>query len=350
MPTMLEIFVASVVRFVRTAVPLALACFFLACGHVGADKGQPEMCPCTEPVAVRPAYILVNTPSSAPAGSTVSVDWQAPVDHDATDWIGISPVGAAATEFGSYVWVPAGTGGTAKVVVPASARGMHELRYYLANGYSMAAKSAAFEVTTPSEGYSLGPVADVAAGSALSISFQTPSGHVGTDWIGLYQAGAPATDFKTFVYVPEGRNGSVSLTVPPTAAGAHELRYYLANDYVLAASSAVFQVIRPSAPARPEGYSLGKIGKQVAAGAAVEVGFKAPADHAANDWIGLFAVGSEGTDYVVYVVVPSGPGGSVQLVVPEGTQGPHELRYYLADGYDLAAKSAPFEVVGNPPR
>jgi hypothetical protein len=89
------------------------------------------------------------------------------------------------------------------------------------------------------------------ANASIPVFWEAPPGHSSTDWVGVFAAGAPDTDYLSWSYVPTGTAGSLSLTAPATP-GVFEVRYLRDNGYTSVTGSARFSVFAPP----PEGYEI----------------------------------------------------------------------------------------------
>lgn len=94
-------------------------------------------------------YELWGVPVTAYAGSTVAVNWKAPAGHSPSDWIGLYSVATSNTAFKTWKYVGSATSGTVYLKVPDNARGRHEFRFLLNDGFGLAALSTEMEVTDP---------------------------------------------------------------------------------------------------------------------------------------------------------------------------------------------------------
>ena len=90
-----------------------------------------------------------------------------------------------------------------------------------------------------------------AVDATIPVFWEAPPGHAATDWVGVFAAGAPDTQYVSWSYVPAGTAGSLSLTAPSTP-GIYEVRYLRDNGYTSVAGSARFSVFAPP----PAGYSI----------------------------------------------------------------------------------------------
>lgn len=82
------------------------------------------------------------------------------------------------------------------------------------------------------------------AGATIPVLWEAPPGHPATDWVGVFAAGAPDTQYLSWSYVPAGKAGALSLTAP-AAPGIYEVRYLRDNGYTSVAGSARFSVFAP---------------------------------------------------------------------------------------------------------
>ena len=182
------------------------------------------------------AYSVTPGGTSATPGGALSVTWNAPAGHPATDWIALYRVGEPNT---AYVWYQYTTSATINLTAP-SQPGSYQFRYLLNNGYTSAAVSAT--VTVAGSAYSVTAGATtVAAGAALSVSWAAPSVHSAVDWVGLYRVNDPNTVYGWWQYTGAATSGNFNLTAP-TQAGQYEFRYMLNNGYTDAARSAIVTV------------------------------------------------------------------------------------------------------------
>lgn len=203
-------------------------------------------------IAATSSPFTVGNSLSAPAGpvaagSSVTTNWNAPVNHSDSDWIGLFVPGAANNVIETYAYVGSlnQASGSIALTVPANAADgqLYEFRYFLNNTYTLAGKSASFAVGAP---YTLtGPAGSVLAGTSAAGSWTAPSFHSNTDWIGLYAVGASANAFLGYSYTdaPGATSGVTNVLIPAaTAAGMYELRYFTNNSYNAVATSNPFQV------------------------------------------------------------------------------------------------------------
>ena len=164
---------------------------------------------------------------SAPSAVSVSAGVVVRVDvtdgpGNATDWIGLYPVGAADTNYVDWQYLsgttaPPVSGVTAATIafqMPVTA-GDYELRLFANNGYTRLATSASVTVEPTAAVIAVNGVAAPAPSSATAgatVSVQVTNGPANaTDWIGLFPVGAPDTSYLDWRYL----NG----TMAPPASG-----------------------------------------------------------------------------------------------------------------------------------
>ncbi len=90
----------------------------------------------------------------------------------------------------------------------------------------------------------------VAPRGQIVISWTAPAGRPATDWIALYQVGAPATRYIGYRYTKTRATGSETFTVPGQP-GNYEARYLQAGGYVAVATSQPFVVSGWAVPVPP---------------------------------------------------------------------------------------------------
>jgi len=154
------------------------------------------------PVPLPPGQYRLNVSSTSVAvGSNLTVTWQAPLGSSATDWVGLYLVGSPDDSFLWWTYTNGTATGSATFTVPKIV-GQCELRYYLNNGYTLAAKSQVVTVTasnTPSL-----PPAPTRTPSAQAVGPSLPRG----------------TRFVMRDYLRKGwKNELVFFTVPQSVYG-----------------------------------------------------------------------------------------------------------------------------------
>jgi len=165
--------------------------------------------------------------SFALVGSTsVKVSWTAPSGRPASDWIGLSSVGAPGYW---YTWSQ-NTGGAAAgsmVLNLPSSPGIWVFRYYTGSNYTIAATSAPLSVGV--SGFSVGASpGTVAAGAPLTVTWTAPAGRPAGDSIGLFRVGVSNVNPTTTQYV-NGSAGTFAMPAPQTA-GEYRFRYLLGGS------------------------------------------------------------------------------------------------------------------------
>jgi hypothetical protein len=188
----------------------------------------------------------------------------------------------------------------------------------------------------------------VAPGGTLSLSWTAPPGRPSTDWIALYNVGAPNTSYLWWQYTSGATSGSVTLT-GPAQADSYEFRYLLEGGYSVAAQSATVIVTSGGGGGGGGGsFSLTPNPATVAPGGTLNVSWTAPAGRPGSDWIALYRQGQPSQSYLWWQYTQGAASGSASLNAP-AQPGQYEFRYLLENGYTQAAVSAPVSVGSGDP-
>jgi subtilase family protein len=302
-------------------------------------------------LAMSPSVIVIPatlTPSAAAVsgGATVTVTVTNGPGNP-TDWVGLFRQGTADTSSVNWQYLngsktPPGAGVTTASVVFAMppAGGTFEFRFFANNGFTRLATSSAVAVAH------LDPVltplaAAVAGGAPVGLTVTNSPGN-NTDWVGLFQVGAPDTNFLDWQYLNGAKrlpvtglfSASLSFVIPP--GGPFEFRLFSGAFTRLVTSvpvSVLASTLTPSAPA-------------VSGGAAVTVAMtNGPGNP--TDWLGLFRQGAADTSslswqYLNGSKTPPGAGlttASVVFAMPLGG-GTFEFRFFASDGFTRLATSS----------
>jgi hypothetical protein len=277
----------------------------------------------------------------------VSVDYVAPAGHSSVDWISIHEVGTSDHETVGFEFVGAATSGTVSLTVPSFATqgASYEILYYLDNTYQIAdTLSPPFTAVAPLP-YSVSAGSSTASpGTDVTASWSAPANHATNDWIGLFQSGATNQQITTYSFVGAAgqTSGSLALTVPPSAnpGDTFELRYFANNTYNRVSTSGTITV----------GMVLTAPAGSVAPGSDVTTTWNAPANHATNDWIGLFKVGgaSQAPEDFDFVGSAGLTTGQITLTMPANAQTgqAYEFRYFPNNGYVVSGNSPSFTAGG----
>jgi hypothetical protein len=195
---------------------------------------------------------LSASPATLPAGGTVTATWGGIASPSPTDWIGLYAAGAPDTAYLAWIYVScsqmaggAMAGGSCAFTIPSGVpAGTYELRLLANNGYTRLARGNALTVGPAGPGLGVSPPTSAAGGVVTATWSAIPSPSA-TDWIGLYQPGAPNTAYLAWIYVscsqaPGGAmaGGSCAFTIPNgLPPGTYELRLLSNNGYTSLATS-----------------------------------------------------------------------------------------------------------------
>jgi hypothetical protein len=182
------------------------------------------------------ATIETTPPRTAPAGSTVTIQWSAP--NGPGDYITIVRKGAGPSEYLDYKRVSDGRTlvNPVSIVLPAEP-GAYEIRYVRGNPRAVLT-ALPYEVTAVTATIE-GP-ATVASGARFEIAWSGPNN--GGDWVTIVPAGAAPRAYASYVDARSGRAGgrpgpSAATLLAPTQAGRYELRYVQQGSRVIGTRS-----------------------------------------------------------------------------------------------------------------
>jgi len=189
---------------------------------------------------------LTVSPSTIPAGGTLTATWQGILSPTSTDWIGVYQ--QSNPDFTAYIdWFyvdcsktpgsPLPSGSCPFVVPPSLAPGTYVLRLFSNNGFSQLSASNSFIVTSATTVTLTASPTTIPAGGTLTATWNGIAPPSATDWSGLYLPGTSNTAYIDWVYVSCIKSpgnalpsGSCPFVVPATVAQAtYELRL-LGND------------------------------------------------------------------------------------------------------------------------
>ena len=212
---------------------------------------------------------LTASPSTIPAGGTLTATWQGIFSPTATDWIGLYQQGNPnLTAYIDWFYVscsktpgsPLASGSCPFVVPPSLAPGTYVLRLFSDNGFSQLSASNNVVVTSGTTATLTASPTTVPASGTLTATWNGIASPSSTDWIGLYQPGTPNTSYIDWIYLSCSKTpssplpaGHCSFAMPASLAPAtYELRVLANNGFTSLATSNPITV--SSAPA------LGRVG------------------------------------------------------------------------------------------
>lgn len=185
------------------------------------------------PVTVESADALIVAPSEAFAGWSIDVTISG--DSEDSDWVGVVPAGAPASEYLSSAWDHVRGASQMTLRVPA-VPGAYEVRYVrdAADGSTVLASSP---VTAAAGPVAIEAPASVAAGASFTVTASGP--RLDGDYVDFAQDGTSDGDYSLGwgSVDPQGR---VELEAPDTP-GTYRLRYVVSIDgaHVLAETSII---------------------------------------------------------------------------------------------------------------
>lgn len=292
-------------------------------------------------------YWLTNAPAGLRyAGDTVSITWSAPVGHSSSDWVALAKVGSPMTSYVSWTYTGTATSGVFTTTVPTwdlQADTQFEFRYFLNNGYTLAATSSSFGLNQYPYGFSC-QVGPVSSQGQVTVDWTAPLvSRASNDWIGLYRVNEPLNhSYLAWAWAGSAQRGTTTLTLPGGLQPGEvlELRYLVAGGYTDIMRCGQFRI--------GSSYWLNAPQPRVVrTSREVSVTWNAPANHSSNDFVGLYPAGSFVTSAHLARSsnLPSGTSGTVSLTVPRGTQPGRYQLAYICNGQSLCATSDPFDVM-----
>jgi hypothetical protein len=191
---------------------------------------------------------LSASPTTAAAGTSVTVAWSGMCAPTTRDWIGLFAPGTTNTTYVAWRYTTGTVSGSVPLTIPATlAPGTYELRLFSNGGYTTLAVTS-ITVTAGCTGpASLGASpTSVPAGSSVTGTWSNLCTPTTRDWIGIFAPGAANNAYVAWRYTTGAGSGSVPLTVPATLApGTYELRLYANNGYTRLGTSNAFVVTSP---------------------------------------------------------------------------------------------------------
>lgn len=291
------------------------------------------------------ASSVTASPSTVPAGSTVTGTYSGIASPTGTDWIGLyqssSAPDSALLAWGYTNGTSSGSLGLS-VPLTATSGSTYELRLFSNNAYTRLATSSPFTVTASAATIAASP-SSVNAGSAVTATWSGIGAPTATDWIGLYGDSAAGNSAPlAWSYTNGNPSGSLPMAVPVStaAAGTYELRLYANNTYIRLATSSPFTVTASAA-------TISSTQSSVPRGSQVTANWSGIAGPTSTDWVGLYASSADANSAILAWAYTGGTAsGSLNLPVstddiPGGT---YELRLFANNTYTRLATSTPFTV------
>lgn len=283
-------------------------------------------------VSAPPVSVVVSVFSvSVVPGGTVAVTWLAPAGRPDGDWLGIYPAGVPREAAGVLWWMKTNGLAYGSVTAPVPAiPASYQVVYFLNQSYEEATRSAPFTVAGNA---SLTPPPTLNLSAAQTMA---GSGQVST----LRWTSANATNCTA----SEGWDGA------KVTSGSERVSPELTTTYTLvcagAGGSAAQSVVVTVKGQR--GYRVSVPTTKVVPRGTIAVTWTAPSGQPEKDWLGLYPAGvpRETTNFRWWKTTGGRRHGTVAMPVPT-IPGSYQVVYFK-EGYEEAARSAPFTVAGSP--
>jgi Ca-activated chloride channel family protein len=256
-------------------------------------------------IMVTPAEATLSAPSSAPAGSTITVEWTGPDYKD--DYIGIGKVGATSSaSWENFTYTRDGSSLTLQVPPDA---GEYLITYFIHQDRTPLV-SVPFTATALTARI-LAP-AEAAVGSVVEIGWEGPD--YTDDYIGIGKVGTSGgASWENFTYTREGNPLSLQM---PGETGEYLITYFVHQDRTPLVQVPITLTpveVTLNAPAQAE------------TGSTVDVAWTGPGTD--GDFIGIGPVGASGGNAWKSFVYTR-DGNPARLRVP-GEAGEYTITYFL---------------------
>lgn len=172
-------------------------------------------------------YSAATAATAVVAGSNVSVNWTAPDEHDASDYLCLAKVHYTGSTCDSTYPLGAPTLGTTSVSVPSTVS-RYEIRLFRGTDNVRMATSSSFVANAVD--YSFGSFSSVvAAGGQIFPTWTTPPNRPPTDRVVLVNVSSGAELSQQY---DNGVNPKILSFDSPTQPGQYEFRYYESGSSV----------------------------------------------------------------------------------------------------------------------
>jgi hypothetical protein len=271
----------------------------------------------------------------------LTVTWSGISSPTSTDWVVLVPAGAADTSYILWAYTTGTASGSESLTVPATAApGNYQLRLFSQNSWNRLAVSNTISIQPPS--VTANP-ASVAAGGALTVSWQNIGAPSTTDWLALVPASAPDSGWVSWIYGSGNASDSLLFPLSSTlAAGSYQVRLFSNNtmNRLAVSNNVTVTATGPSLIASPVSTS---------AGSTMTVIWQNIAAPTTADWIGVYPTGAPDTGFKTFIYTNGRASDRTLLTLPSSlTAGTYELRVFSNNSMTRLASSNTF-TVGPPP-
>jgi hypothetical protein len=278
-----------------------------------------------------PAATITTTKAAYSPSENVVVNYDG-LNGSQYDWIAIAPAGSPLGTFVGYEYKGTGGASGSKTFMPLPV-GSYVARAFYSNSYILAGESATFTVAETSGVTTNLP--SYTTGQPIVVSWTNLPG-TPTDWIGIYQDGAPVGSFILWHYT-DG-NAAGQMTFPNTLQpGTYVARSFASDGFQVSAESLPFTVAASSA-------SISTNLNSYVTGADIVVTFSG-LPGGTTDWVAIVQDGSPNTSFIDWRYTGGGAGG--QMIFPANYgDGTFRMRAFANNSFVVAAESAAFTVGG----
>ncbi|MEM7441479.1 MAG: VWA domain-containing protein [Pseudomonadota bacterium] len=251
-------------------------------------------------IEVTPVEATVAAPAEAPAGASVTVEWDGP--NYKNDYIAVAEIGAADNKYVNYTYTREGS--PLSILMPAEP-GNYEIRYMANQKSTILARQPISVVAVQA---SITAPANAAAGDSVVIEWAGPD--YKNDYIAVAEVGQPDSKYINYTYTREGSPLRLKMPAEP---GNYEIRYIQnQGSTVLARVPVTVEAVAAQLT----------FNETAAAGEPLLITWDGP-DYK-NDYISVAEIGAKGSKYYSYTYTRQGSPLRVVMPLDPGT---YEVRY-----------------------
>ena len=262
-------------------------------------------------VKVTPVAVSVSAAAAAPQGAMLPVTWTGPDEH--RDYIAVAEIGTDGGVYINYTYTEQGS--PLQLQMP-PVPGDYEIRYILSQVNKVLATT---KVTVTPVEVGVSAASEAPQGATIPVTWTGPDAR--RDYISVAKVGEDGGAYINYTYTENG--SPLQLQMPPLP-GDYEIRYILAQDNTILASTAI--------TVTPVDASVSAVGA-APAGSEIAVAWTGPDER--RDYISIAKAGDAGGAYETYSYTENGSPLTVKL--PE-VPGAYEIRYILNQDNTILAR------------
>jgi hypothetical protein len=280
-----------------------------------------------------PDVTLTAGPSTVVAGGMLTLSWQNVGQPMTRDYFTLNPVGAPDKSWVAWTYGSGQRNGSIPLTIPANlSAGSYEVRMFSNDTWNRMAVSNTITVTLTGVTVAATPVAPPPGGE-LTVSWGNIAVPTGTDWVGVYSAGAADADYVTRFFTSGRATDHMLMALPASiSTGPYELRLFSNNSLTRLATSNPFEITGAAGLAVSPGI--------IPPGGKLTFSWTGIATPTPKDWVALEPVipGKLDANWVAWSYTTGTSSGSRDLTIPSYlAPGIYELRLFANDGWQRLA-------------